>query len=136
MEGDPYIKMMRRSLAQQQAQEAPVAKQPPLEEADMLLINPTHFAVALYYRPPETPLPVVIEKGADAQAREMIAKAKAADVPVIQSVWLARTLYRENIGDCISRETLQTVALIYRTLRELDDDERRETIDLAALEQR
>lgn len=136
MEGDPYIKMMRRSLAQEQAQEAPTVKQPPLEEADMLLINPTHFAVALYYRPPETPLPVVIGKGADAQAREMIARARAADVPVIQSVWLARTLYRENIGGCISRETLQTVALIYRTLRELDDDERRETIELAALEQR
>lgn len=135
MEGDPYIKMMRRGLAQEQSQEASSAK-PLLEEADMLLINPTHFAVALYYRPPNTPLPVLLEKGADAQARQMIARAKAADVPVIQCVWLTRTLYREQIGDCISRETLQAVAIIYRTLRELDDDARRETLELPELDQR
>lgn len=136
MEGDPYIKMLRRSLAMEQAQEAPVAKQPPLEDADMLLINPTHFAVALYYRPPHTLLPVVIEKGADALARQMIARARAAQVPIVQSVWLTRTLYREGIGNCISRETLQAVALIYRTLRELDDEARSETIELSALEPR
>ncbi|WP_300729764.1 type III secretion system export apparatus subunit SctU [Pseudomonas sp.] len=136
MEGDPYIKMLRRSLAHEQAQEAPAARQPPLEEADVLLINPTHFAVALYYRPLQTSLPVLIDKGADAQAREMIARARAAEVPIVQSVWLTRTLYRAGIGDCISRETLQAVALIYRTLRELDADARRETIELSSLESR
>lgn len=136
MEGDPYVKMMRRGLAQELAQESSSAQQPPLEEADMLLINPTHFAVALYYRPPHTALPVVLEKGADAQARAMIVRAKAADVPVIQCVWLARSLYRGRVGDCIGRETLQAVAIIYRTLRELDDDARRETLELPELDQR
>ena len=136
MEGDPHTKMLRRALAQELAHEEPVAPTPPLEEADMLLINPTHFAVALYYRPPQTPLPTVIAKGADARARRMIDRARAADVPVIQCVWLARTLYGIETGHCISRETLQAVALVYRTLRELDDDERREVIELAELEQR
>ena len=136
MEGDPHTKMLRRALAQELAHEEPVAPTPPLEEADMLLINPTHFAVALYYRPPQTPLPTVIAKGADARARRMIDRARAADVPVIQCVWLARTLYGIEAGHCISRETLQAVALVYRTLRELDDDERREVIELAELEQR
>ena len=136
MEGDPYIKMLRRALAWEQAQETPAARSPALEEADMVLINPTHFAVALYYRPPRTPLPTLIAKAADARARKMIDRARAADVPVIQCVWLTRTLYGLEAGQCISRETLQGVALIYRTLRELDDDARRDIIELPELEQR
>lgn len=134
MEGDPHVKMMRRALAQEMSQEGESAKPPPLEDADMLLVNPTHFAVALYYRPPHTPLPVLIDKGTDAQARDMIVRAKAADVPVVQCVWLARTLYREELGHCISRETLQAVALIYRTLQELDAEALRETLELPELD--
>ena len=64
----------------------------------------------------------------------MIDRARAADVPVIQCVWLARTLYREEVGDCIGRETLQAVAHIYRILRELDADARRGTIELPELD--
>ena len=136
LEGDPYIKMMRRALAQELAQEEHAVKLPPLEEADMLLVNPTHFAVALYYRPPQTPLPILVAKGADAPARRMIERAKAADVPVIQCVWLTRTLYQAKLGQCIGRDTLQAVALVYRTLRELDDEARSETLVLPELERR
>ena len=136
MEGDPHIKMLRRALAQELAHEAPAARAPALEEADVLLINPTHFAVALYYRPPQNPLPTLIAKGADAQARRMIDRARAADVPVVQCVWLARTLYNIETGHCISRDTLQAVALVYRALRELEDDARGGIIELAELEQR
>lgn len=136
MEGDPHVKMMRRQLAFELAQEDHAPPLPPLEEADMVLINPTHFAVALYYRPPHTPLPMLLEKGADARARKMIDRARAADVPVVQCVWLARTLYGEKVGSCIGRETLQAVALVYRTLRELDDDALHQTIELPELERR
>lgn len=136
MEGDPHVKMMRLQLAYEMAQQAHAPTLPPLEEADMLLVNPTHFAVALYYCPPQTPLPMLLEKGTDARARQMIDRAKAAQVPVVQCVWLARTLYREALGSCIGRETLQAVALIYRTLRELDDDALRETIELPELDRR
>ncbi|MEO8490612.1 MULTISPECIES: type III secretion system export apparatus subunit SctU [unclassified Pseudomonas] len=136
MEGDPHVKGQRRQLAQQLAQEEPKVKLPKLEEADMLVVNPTHFAVALYYRPGKTPLPLLVEKGTDANARKLIARAKAADVPVIQCVWLARTIYEKKLGASIPRETLQAVAFIYRTLRELDDDAKRETLELPELEQR
>jgi len=51
-------------------------------------------------------------------------------------VWLARTLYEEKLGASIPRETLHAVALIYRTLRELDDEAKRETLELPELEQR
>ena len=136
MEGDPQVKGQRRALAQQLAQEEPKVKLPKLEEADMLVVNPTHFAVALYYRPGQTPLPLLVSKGTDAEARQLIWRAKAAAVPVNQSVWLARTLYTRNLGASIPRETLQAVALIYRTLRELDDEAKRETLELPELEQR
>ncbi|MCX4063524.1 type III secretion system export apparatus subunit SctU [Pseudomonas rhodesiae] len=136
MEGDPHVKGQRRSLAYQLAQEEPKVKLPKLEEADMLVVNPTHFAVALYYRPGKTPLPLLVSKGTDADARQLIARAKAAEVPVIQCVWLARTLYKNKLGASIPRETLQAVALIYRTLRELDDEAKRETLELPELERR
>jgi type III secretion protein U len=136
MEGDPHVKGQRRSLAMQLAQEEPKVKLPKLEEADMLVVNPTHFAVALYYRPGTTPLPLLVDKGTDADARKLIERAKAAGVPVIQCVWLARTLYERKRGASIPRDTLQAVALIYRTLRELDDEAKRETLELPELEQR
>ncbi|CRL98720.1 Yop proteins translocation protein U [Pseudomonas sp. 31 R 17] len=136
MEGDPHVKGQRRSLAYQLAQEEPKVKLPKLEESDMLVVNPTHFAVALYYRPGKTPLPLLVSKGTDTEARKLILRAKAADVPVIQCVWLARTLYTKKLGASIPRETLQAVALIYRTLRELDDDAKRETLELPELERR
>ena len=136
MEGDPHVKGQRRALAQQLAQEEPKVKLPKLEESDMLVVNPTHFAVALYYRAGETPLPLLVEKGTDDDARALIARAKRADVPVIQCVWLARTLYTKKLGANIPRETLQAVALIYRTLRELDDEAKRETLELPELDLR
>jgi type III secretion protein U len=136
MEGDPHVKGQRRSLAYQLAQEEPKVKLPKLEESDMLVVNPTHFAVALYYRPGKTSLPMLVSKGTDDEARKLIRRAKAADVPVIQCVWLARTLYTRKLGASIPRETLQAVALIYRTLRELDDEAKRETLELPELERR
>ena len=136
MEGDPHVKGQRRQLAYEMANEEPKVKLPKLEESDMLVVNPTHFAVALYYRPGKTPLPMLVEKGTDAQARKLIDRAKAADIPVIQCVWLARTLYTHTLGANIPRDTLQAVAFIYRTLRELDDESKRETLELPELDQR
>lgn len=136
MEGDPHVKGQRRALAQQLAQEEPKVKLPRLEEADMLVVNPTHYAVALYYRPGKTPLPLLVSKGTDAEARRLIDRAKAAEVPVIQCIWLARTIYTKELGASIPRETLQAVALIYRTLRELDDEAKRETLEIPELDQR
>jgi len=136
MEGDPHVKGQRRALAQQLAQEEPKVKLPRLEEADMLVVNPTHYAVALYYRPGKTPLPLLVSKGTDADARRLIDRAKAAEVPVIQCIWLARTIYTKELGASIPRETLQAVALIYRTLRELDDEAKRETLEIPELDQR
>jgi type III secretion protein U len=135
LEGDPHVKMHRRSLAKELV-EQPAGESRQVESADMLVVNPTHFAVALFYRPEETPLPQLIQKGVDADARALIERAKAAGVPVIQCVWLARTIYREEVGHFIPRETLQAVAHIYRVLRELDDEAKQDVIEIPELNQR
>lgn len=120
-EGDPHMKGHRRAIARELAEKpasAPVAR-PSVAEADVLLVNPTHYAVALFYRPESTPLPRIISKGEDAIAREMIAEAHTCGIPVIRFIWLTRTLWADN-GQYIPRHTLQAVAQVYRVLRQLE----------------
>jgi type III secretion protein U len=119
-EGDPHIKGHRRQLAHELLQQAPAPAAKPVEEADMLLVNPTHYAVALYYRAGETPLPVIHCKGEDGLALSLIEQAQQAGIPVVQSIWLARTLYRSQVGSYIPRPTLRAVGHIYKVIRELD----------------
>lgn len=122
-EGDPHMKGQRKSLARDilnaPAKPRPVGK---VEDADLLLVNPTHYAVALFYRPGQTPLPRILCKGEEAEAQQLIARAHQARIPVIRFVWLARTLYRQPEGRYIPRETLQAVAQVYRVLRQLEQD--------------
>lgn len=120
-EGDPMVKGQRRQLAHELLNQPPSAAAKPVEEADMLVVNPTHYAVALYYRPGKTPLPMIHCKGEDEDALALIARAKKARIPVVQSVWLARTLYKVNAGRHIPRPTLEAVAHIYQLVKQLDE---------------
>lgn len=124
-EGDPHAKGYRRSEARRLASEggAPPRKKqaPKLTDADALIVNPTHFAVALYYRPETTPLPRIVCKGVDDEALDLIAQAKEKNIPIIRFIWLARTLSQEEVGHYIPRNTLRYVAKIYQVLKELDE---------------
>lgn len=131
-EGDPHMKGHRRQVAHEILNEEPKApRQIAVEEADVLLVNPTHFAVGLYYRPGETPLPRLLFKASDDDAHHLIEQAQRAKIPVIRYIWLARTLYRTTAeGEWIPRETLKAVAQVYRLLRELEDHYLDEVIEL------
>lgn len=120
-EGDPHVKGHRRQLAHELLNQAPTAPPKPVEDADMLVVNPTHYAVALYYRPGQTPLPQIHCKGEDDDALALIARAKKAGIPVVQSIWLARTLYKVKAGKYIPRPTLLAVAHIYQVVRQLEE---------------
>lgn len=120
-EGDPHIKGHRKQLAHELLNQAPTAAPKRVEEADIVVVNPTHFAVALYYRPGETPLPRIHCKGMDDDALDLIARAKNARIPVVQSIWLARTLYKVAAGRYIPRPTLQAVAHIYQVVKQLEE---------------
>lgn len=131
-EGDPHMKGHRRQVAQEILHEDPVpARQVNVEEADVLLVNPTHFAVGLYYRPDETPLPRLLFKACDEEARAIIKEAQRKKRPVIRFVWLTRTLWRTTReGAYIPRETLNAVAQVYRLLRELEEHYLDEVIEI------
>lgn len=92
MEGDPKIKGRIRSLQMQMAQSRMMQKVP---EADVIIRNPTHVAVALRYHPGEDDAPVVLAMGVDHLAQRIIEVAESHGITVMENVPLARALYAE-----------------------------------------
>ncbi len=91
MEGDPQIKSKRRQKQQQMAMSRMMQDVP---NADVVIRNPTHFAVALRYDADKDKAPVVVAKGADNLAFRIIDKAEESNVPMVENVPLARGLYK------------------------------------------
>ncbi len=89
-EGDPQIKGQIRQKQRQMAMSRMMANVP---EADVVVRNPTHYAVALKYEPKSNTAPMVIAKGADLMALRIIKEAEAHDVEVVENKPLARGLY-------------------------------------------
>jgi flagellar biosynthesis protein FlhB len=89
-EGDPHVKSKRRARQRELAQRNSVSAVP---KADLVVMNPTHYAVALKYDDASMGAPRVIAKGADLVAMKIRDIAKASKVPVLQSPMLARALY-------------------------------------------
>ena len=91
MEGDPQIKSKRRQKQQQMAMSRMMQDVP---QADVVIRNPTHFAVAIRYDEEKDRAPVVVAKGADNLAFRIIDKAEESGVTVVENVPLARGLYK------------------------------------------
>lgn len=112
LEGDPLIKGMRKSIHYMMLSEQTAHR---AQKATVVITNPVHFAVALYYKRRETGLPVVVTKGEHYGARKIIKIAEKANVPVIRNVSVARALYFQvEIGDYIPRDLIEPVAEIIR----------------------
>lgn len=108
MEGDPKIKSKRRAIQQQLANGRMMEAVP---EADVIIRNPTHFAVAIKYDPEKNSAPVVIAKGKDMAALRIVDVAAEHDVPSVENKPLARSLYDQvEIGREIPVEFYQAVA--------------------------
>jgi type III secretion protein U len=90
-EGDPHIKSKRKQLAQ----ELIFGDGGAASKSSAVVINPTHLAVAIAYRPEEMPLPMVVAKGRNERAVTIRATAEEAGVPVFRNIHLARTLFAE-----------------------------------------
>jgi len=121
MEGDPHIKSHRKALAQEIAMGEGVQRS---AKASVVVTNPTHIAIALYYEEGDTPLPVVLAKGENLVAARMVAEAERAGVPVMQNVPLARALLETApVDQYVPSELLEPVAEILRVVRALRDKE-------------
>lgn len=108
MEGDPQIKSKRRQKQQQMAMSRMMQDVP---GADVVIRNPTHFAVAVRYDEENDRAPVVVAKGADNVAFRIIDKAEENGVAVVENVPLARGLYKEvDVGREIPYDFYHSVA--------------------------
>nr|WP_297457412.1 flagellar biosynthesis protein FlhB [uncultured Halomonas sp.] len=90
-EGDPQVKARIRQQQQAMARGRMMSKVP---EADVIVTNPTHYAVALSYRDGEMSAPRVVAKGADAVAARIRELGEEHDIPRLEAPPLARALYR------------------------------------------
>jgi flagellar biosynthetic protein FlhB len=107
-EGNPEIKQRIKAVQREMAQKRMMADIP---KADVIVTNPTHFAVALRYDGVEMVSPQVIGKGADNLAFRIREIAKEHDIPIVENVPLARGLYKTaQIGEYVPRNLYKAVA--------------------------
>lgn len=110
-EGDPLVKGQIKEMYQKLLNTQNIRKRVP--EADVVITNPTHFAIALKYDEFSMSAPMVIAKGEDNDALIIRELAKENEVPIVENKELARQLYAlSEIGDYIPEEFFLTVAEI------------------------
>ena len=115
-DGNPHIKGRIRQKQREIADRASVSAVP---KADFVVMNPTHYAVALKYDEKTMSAPQVISRGTDLIAMKIRDVAKEHNVPVLQSPMLARALYAHAELDQAIPATLytavaQVLAYVYR----------------------
>lgn len=109
-EGDPMVKSRIRQKQREATQRRMMHEVP---KADVVITNPTHFAVALRYDADRSPAPVVVAKGRGLVAQKIRQIAQENNVPIVENVTLARSLYASvEIGDQIPADLYQAVAEI------------------------
>jgi flagellar biosynthetic protein FlhB len=109
-EGDPTVKAKIRQLRHERSRKRMMAAVP---GATVVVMNPTHFAVALKYESGKMAAPVCVAKGVDAVALRIRAVAEENDVPVVENPPLARALYAAiDIDEPVPPEHFKAVAQV------------------------
>jgi flagellar biosynthetic protein FlhB len=118
MDGDPEMKakryrMMREIVSQQIGRDVPTA--------DVIVTNPTHYAIAIRYDEKTMAAPVVVAKGVDTLALRIRQVALLSKVPIVERPPLARALYASaKVGSAIKPEFYQAVAELLAYVYRLD----------------
>ena len=121
--GDPLVKARIRKLRMARAQERMMAAVP---KADVVITDPTHYAVALEYKMKTMPAPKVVAKGMDSLAQRIRAVAGENDVPVVENAPLAHALYGtvgldEEIPDEHYKAVAEIIGYVLRLKGQLPD---------------
>jgi len=107
-DGDPQIKQRRRAMARSYARRQMMKDVP---KADVVIVNPTHIAIAIKYDPTVAPAPYVLAIGQRKIAERIKAIAAEAGVPIVQNKPLARALLKTaKVGTLIPYELYMAVA--------------------------
>lgn len=127
-EGDPQIKGRLRSLRMQRARQRMMAAVP---TADVVVTNPTHYAVALKYIGVDLSAPKVVAKGLDHIALRIREMATEAEVPIVENPPLARALYTvdldQEIPEKYYRAVAEVISYVMRLKRKLPGAQYRPT---------
>jgi flagellar biosynthetic protein FlhB len=109
-EGDPHVKAKLKQIRMEKSRKRMMQAVP---TATVVVMNPTHYAVALRYEPGETPAPICVAKGVDALALRIRDLAREHGVEVIEDPPLARALYAAvDVDGTIPRQHFEAVATI------------------------
>ncbi|MDL2224980.1 flagellar biosynthesis protein FlhB [Eubacteriales bacterium OttesenSCG-928-M02] len=121
-EGDPQIK---GRIRQKQREMSAMRMMAAVADADVVITNPTHFAVALKYDDSVHDAPIVVAKGKDHMARRIREQAAECGVERVENVALARQLYFFcEIGDPVPEEVYQAVAEILAYIYRMKNGQR------------
>ncbi|MBO5737950.1 flagellar biosynthesis protein FlhB [bacterium] len=120
IEGDPKIKAKIKSIQMQMARQRMMSAVP---QADVVVTNPTHYAVAIQYDKSKAPAPIVVAKGVDYLAFQIRDIAKNNNVPIVENRPVARALYNTVPVDGIIPSDLyvavaEILAYVYNNKRE------------------
>ncbi|MBS1723219.1 MAG: EscU/YscU/HrcU family type III secretion system export apparatus switch protein [Armatimonadetes bacterium] len=118
-EGSPEVKGAQMRRRRQIAKGGLASK---LKQADVVVTNPTHFAVAIAYDRSKMHAPMVVAKGQDYLALRIREFAKDLNVPLVENKPLARALYKQcEAGDYVPRDLFapvaEVLAYVYQTLK-------------------
>ncbi len=119
-EGDPKIKAKIKSIQMQMARQRMMSAVP---QADVVVTNPTHYAVAIQYDKSKAPAPIVVAKGVDYLAFQIRDIAKNNNVPIVENRPVARALYNSVPVDGIIPSDLyvavaEILAYVYNNKKE------------------
>lgn len=118
-EGDPHIKGRIRQLQRERARRRMMSEVP---KADVVVTNPTHYAVALRYRERSMRAPTVVALGSSHVAERIVELAREHDVPVLRSPPLARALHAhgdlgQEIPSALYTAVAEVLAYVYQLSR-------------------
>ncbi|MEN4046386.1 MULTISPECIES: flagellar biosynthesis protein FlhB [unclassified Sulfurimonas] len=116
MEGDPLIKSKIRQIQMEASRKRMMAEVP---NADVVITNPTHYAVAIKYDEAKARAPIVIAKGMDHIAQQIKKIARENHVHIVQNPSLARSLYKEvdvdkPIPEALFHAVAEVLAYVYK----------------------
>ncbi|WP_298222540.1 flagellar biosynthesis protein FlhB [Acidocella sp.] len=117
--GNPHVKSRQRAMARKLARARQMQRIP---EASVVVTNPTHYACAIRYRRGGDRAPLLLAKGVGLLAEEIITRARAHGIPVVQSPPLARAIYRyvepdDHVPTALYRACAEVLAYVWRLQR-------------------
>jgi flagellar biosynthetic protein FlhB len=108
IEGDPIVRNRIRQAQREASKKRQLSDVP---KADVVIANPTHFAIALLYDRERAPAPLVLAKGQDFMAERIKDIAREHKVPIVENKPLAQALYKSvEVGEIIPEEFYKAVA--------------------------